>query len=280
MKLVIDSFWRAVASCLHPVVVMMSLLPLLLMVLVTGVSGYFFWSDMQQWVQYAVTHWSVLSSLHGWLLDMGWDALQAIFAAVLMLCLLTPLAVVVSLLVVATVTTPAMLGLVAKRRFPRLEKRQGGSFWVSTVNSLGCTVVAMVLLVLSIPLWFVPPLVLVLPPLIWGWLTYRVMGYDVLSEHASSPERQALLRGHRWQLLCIGVITGYLGAVPSLAWISGIVFVVLSPLLIPVALWLYTVVFAFSALWFAHYALAALSDLRQATPGLHAGLSSNLETRQ
>jgi hypothetical protein len=31
-----------------------------------------------------------------------------------------------------------------------------------------------------------------------------------------------------------------------------------------VSVWLYTLIFAFSALWFAHYALAALQQLRQA----------------
>ena len=37
---------------------------------------------------------------------------------------------------------------------------------------------------------------------------------------------------------------------------------VLAPVLIVVSVWLYTLVFAFSALWFAHYALAALAKLR------------------
>jgi hypothetical protein len=268
MKLFFESFGRAVTTCLHPQVLLMSLLPLLLMVLVAAAGAYFLWTDMQQWLQHGVSHWPVLTGLNGWLSGVGWSGVQNMLVAVLMLCLLTPLAVVASLLVVAIWTTPAMLDLVAQRRYPELERRCGGSFWASTANSLGCTVLAMVLLVVSIPLWFVPPLVLVLPPLIWGWLTYRVMGYDVLAEHASNQERQTLLRAHRWPLLGMGVITGYLGAVPSLAWISGILFVVLSPVLIPVALWLYTVVFGFSALWFAHYALAALRDLRQTTPAL------------
>ena len=35
------------------------------------------------------------------------------------------------------------------------------------------------------------------------------------------------------------------------------------PLLIVVSVWLYTLVFAFSSLWFAHYALATLHRLRQ-----------------
>jgi hypothetical protein len=37
---------------------------------------------------------------------------------------------------------------------------------------------------------------------------------------------------------------------------------VLAPLLIAVSVWLYTLVFGFSALWFAHYALAALALMR------------------
>jgi hypothetical protein len=128
--------------------------------------------------------------------------------------------------------------------------------------SLWATLAALLATLLSIPLWFVPPLVLVLPPLIWGWLTYRVMSYDMLAEHASPDERRTLLRDHRLPLLGIGVLTGYLGAAPSLLWASGVLFVAMAPMLIPVAIWIYTLVFAFAALWFAHYLLAALEMLR------------------
>src|SRR5258705_9194682 len=31
----------------------------------------------------------------------------------------------------------------------------------------------------------------VIPPLIWGWLTYRVMAFDALSAHASKPDRKS-----------------------------------------------------------------------------------------
>ena len=56
--------------------------------------------------------------------------------------------------------------------------------------SLGCTLVALVALVASLPLWLIPPLVLVVPPLIWGWLTYRVFSFDVLGR-ACQPRRAA-----------------------------------------------------------------------------------------
>ena len=37
----------------------------------------------------------------------------------------------------------------------------------------------------------------------------------------------------------------------------------LAPVLVLLSVWLYTLVFAFAALWFAHFALAALQRLRQ-----------------
>ena len=112
------------------------------------------------------------------------------------------------------------------------------------------------------PLWLVPPLVLILPPLIWGWLTYRVFAFDALAAHASSDERKAILRQHRGSLLVIGVLSGYLGAAPSLLWASGAMFIALAPLLVPVAIWVYTLVFAFASLWFAHFCLAVLQRQR------------------
>jgi hypothetical protein len=64
------------------------------------------------------------------------------------------------------------------------------------------------------------------------------------------------------RLLGIGIVTGYLGAAPSIVWASGVLFAAAFFILIPVAIWIYTVVFAFSSLWFAHYCLAALEQLR------------------
>ena len=99
-------------------------------------------------------------------------------------------------------------------------------------------------------------------PLIWGWLTYRVMSFDALSEHASKEERQELFKRYRSGLLGIGVVTGYLSAAPSIVWASGVIFAAAFLVLIPLAIWIYTLVFVFSSLWFTHYCLAALQRLR------------------
>jgi len=101
------------------------------------------------------------------------------------------------------------------------------------------------------------------PPLIWGWLGYRVFSFDALAEHADAQERQQLLREHRVQLLGMGLVTGYLGAAPAAIWAFGVMAVALAPVLVLVSIWLYMLVFAFSTLWFTHYVLAALQQQRQ-----------------
>jgi hypothetical protein len=262
MNLLLDSFWRAVAYCLHPRVIGLSMLPLALMVAAALGLGYFFWDSALDAVRATFESWSLAATLIGWLERAGLPGLKSVLAPLVVVLLVTPLIVVVSLLAVALLMSPSMLSLVAERRFPLLEKKHGGSFLGGLFASTWAMLVALIVMVVSIPLWLVPPLVLVLPPLIWGWLTYRVMSYDMLAEHASGDERRELLRRHRGPLLGMGVLTGYLGAAPSLLWASGVLFVAMAPVLVPVAIWVYTLVFAFSALWFCHYLLAALTALR------------------
>ena len=263
MKLLLDSFWRAAAYCLHPKVIALSLLPLLLMAGLALGLGYFYWQGALDAVRTRLDSWSVFATLIGWLEGFGLANLKSVLAPLIVVFLSTPVIVVLSLLLVAAFMTPAMLGLVANRRFPLLERKHGGSLFGSSFGALWATLAALVALLVSIPLWFVPPLVLIVPPLIWGWLTYRVMTYDVLAEHASADERRELVKRHRSTLLGMGVMTGYLGAAPSLVWASGAIAIVFAPVLVPVAIWIYTLVFAFSALWFAHYTLATLQDLRR-----------------
>lgn len=266
MRLLLDSFWRAAAYCLHPRVIALSVLPLVLMSVLALAAGYFFWEGAVDAVRVQIEAWALLGTLFDWLAGIGLPNLKSVLAPLVVVFIATPVIVVLSLLAVAVLMTPTMLSLVADRRFPQLERRRGGSFAGALFGGAWATVVALLALVVSVPLWFVPPLVLVLPPLIWGWLAYRVMSYDVLADHASTAERQALMREHRPSLLAMGVITGYLGAAPSVVWASGVLFLALAPVLVPLAVWVYTLVFAFSSLWFAHFALAALQQMRSSVP--------------
>jgi hypothetical protein len=266
VSLLLSSFWRAAAYCLLPRVILLSLLPLLILGALALGLGYFFWEGATG----AVLHWleasASFATMGHWLQSIGLGNLRTAVAPLIVIFAITPAAVVLVMLCVALLMMPAIVNLVADRRFDALERRHGSSWVVGVLWSLGSTLLAAIALVLSIPLWLVPPLILVLPPLIWGWLTYRVMAYDALADHASREERREVFRRHRFQLLTIGVVTGYLGAAPSIVWASGWFFAAAFVFLVPVAIWIYTLVFAFSCLWFAHYGLAALQALRAGEP--------------
>ena len=263
MNLLLDSFWRAAMYCLHPRVIALSILPLVIMAALSLGLGYFFWDDTLAAIRSNLESYEMVSRMVRWLESLGLSSLRLVLAPALLLALAIPVIVIASLLFVAVFMTPAMVSLVAERRFPGLERKKGGSMLTSVVWSLGSTVVAAIALLISIPLWLIPPLILILPPLIWGWLTYRVMSYDALVDHASIDERKQIFKDNRMSLLAIGVLSGYLGAAPTLIWASGAMFVAMAPILVPLAIWIYTLVFAFASLWFSHFTLTALEQLRK-----------------
>lgn len=261
-NLMLDAFWRAAAYCFRPPVILLSLAPLLVMLVAVGGWSYFFWSASVAAVQQAIEGSSWLGTVLGWFGNGGSAGFAAAVAPFVVLVLVTPAAAILAVLVIAFLMSPALVRMVTERRFAQLEKKRGTGLVASVLWALSATLLAGIAFVITIPLWLIPPLVLIVPPVIWGWLTYRVMSMDALAEHASKAERDAILRRYRWPLLLMGVITGYLGIAPSIVWASGIVFTVGFVVLVPLAIWIYALTFAFSSLWFIHFCLGALQQMR------------------
>lgn len=258
-----DSFWRAGAYCLHPRVIAWSLLPLLLAGLLVGGVGVLQWEAGVAQVRGALEQSALLESLLRWLDAIGGARWRSLLAPMVIVALALPLVALLCLLLVAMTVTPAVVRLVVARRFPGLGADAATPWWHGPLWALACALAALAALVLSAPLWFIPPLVLILPPLIWGWLTCRVLSFEVLARHASAGERHHLVRQRRGPLLAMGMVCGFLGLLPSAVWALGPMALALAPVLVLAAVWLYTLVFAFATCWYAHYALAALLRLRE-----------------
>ena len=154
------------AYCLQPRVIALSFLPLLLMVTLAFGLGFYFWTSALDWVRTALESSSFINTIWDWLQSVGAGNLKMVLAPVIVIFAVTPVIVVLSLLTVAVLMTPALTRLVAERRFPQLERKRGGSFMLSVWWSLGSTGLALIAIVISIPLWLIPPLILILPPLI------------------------------------------------------------------------------------------------------------------
>lgn len=265
MHLVVKTFGRAVLSQLHLRMLLLTVLPFVLSLLLWGLALWLGLQPMMDWLgaYFADSGWyqSIRSALD-W---MGLSSVRSFLVPLIAMWLLLPLMILTALLFVGGVAMPAIARHVSMRWYPALEQRRGGSVAGSLAVSLGSFVVFACLWLLTLPLNAVPPLALLVQPLLWGWLTYRVMAYDALADHASSEERHMLMRQHRWPLLAIGIAVGAMGAAPTMLWLGGALFLVLLPLMAGVAIWVYVLVFVFSGLWFQHYLLAALEELRRDT---------------
>ncbi len=275
MKLLLDSLWRASAYCLHPKVILLSLMPLAVLMGVTGALGYFYWQPSTDAIDAFLQSSSFVNTLWALLENIGLSGLKAVLAPLLLLLVVTPVVVMGTLLLVSWLMAPALVDLVARRRFADLKRLEGASFYLCVGWSLVSLALALLAMLVSAPMWLVPPLVLVLPPLIWGWLTYRVMAFDALASHASAQERHTIFMEHRLPLLSMGVVCGMLGAAPSMVWSVGFMAIAMAPILVPLSIWIYTLIFAFSSLWFTHYGLTVLDELRSSPVSPPAQLPSD-----
>ena len=217
----------------------------------------------------------MIDQLHAWFSDyglfrqsgeildsLGLSSLRTLLVPLIAMWLLLPFMIVTALLLIGLLVMPSIANHVGRRDYPQLERRHGGSFAGSVWVSLSSFTVFLFAWSITLPLNLVPLFALIVQPLLWGWLTCRVMTYDALADFADKHELNTIRASQRLPLLLIGVATGSLGAAPGLLWLGGVMSVILFPVLAAVAIWLYLLIFMFSGLWFQHYCLDSLARLR------------------
>ncbi|WP_029919893.1 EI24 domain-containing protein [Nevskia soli] len=231
-----DALAKALRDFFTPRMLGLVLWPLLGSVLLWSLLGYFFWHDLVNGLQHLASV-PALKNLFG---DTVLHVVSEFSVAVALFLILPPLVQATALLITATVAMPLMVEFVARRDYPQLERRRGGTIMGSVWNALGSTLAYLLLWLVTLPLWLFGLPAVVLPVLLNGWLNDRLFRYDALSEHASRDE-YALLRGRaggRFYLL---------GCVASLIQLVPVV-----NLVAPV----------YSGLCFIHFGCAALVRLR------------------
>jgi hypothetical protein len=260
----IRSLGLALVGTMHPKMLWLSFRPFLIVSIFWGVVIWLIWSPALEMLRTFLTASIFTSWIQSGLEYVGFDEARAWIAPLFLVILLIPIITISLLVFIAFSTVPAVVDSVAKQKaYEGIMRIKGGSFIGSFFYTLWSALICLALVMLTLPVWWIPPLFAILPPLLWGWLTMRLMAYDVLLDHATPEERNQLLEEHRWTLLGMGVVAGMIGAVPTFFWATSVLALVLFPFVSFVALWIYSLIFIFSALWFSHFLLHALKQLRQ-----------------
>lgn len=264
MSDLIRSLGLALVGTMHPKMLWLSFRPFLIVSIFWGVVIWLIWSPALEMLRTFLTASIFTSWIQSGLEYVGFDEARAWIAPLFLVILLIPIIAISLLVFIAFSTVPAVVDSVVKQKaYEGIMRIKGGSFIGSFFYTLWSALICLALVMLTLPVWWIPPLFAILPPLLWGWLTMRLMAYDVLLDHATPDERNQLLEEHRWTLLGMGVVAGMIGAVPTFFWATSVLALVLFPFVSFVALWIYSLIFIFSALWFSHFLLHALKQLRQ-----------------
>ena len=137
-----EAFWRALATCVHPRILLWSLLPLVVAGTAVGLLGWAYWERALDAVREVLDAWSMSTAVFQWLNSVGLSGLRALVAPMIVVSLSVPAVLVLTLLLVAALATPAVVQLVAARRFPTLQAAQGASWLQGLLWSLVCTLAA------------------------------------------------------------------------------------------------------------------------------------------
>lgn len=262
LRPVVTAFGRALRAQFSGRMILLSALPFLLSVLLWGGLLYTGLQPLIDAIQAFFDNHHGFQTSAGVLGVLGVGFLKAVVVPLLAMLLLLPLMIVTALVFMGVAAMPAIVRHVSTRQYPDLEQKEGGSFVGSVKTNLGGMLIFLPVWLLTLPLY---PLSVPVQVALWGWLTAHVMSYDALADHASEEERRELKRLHRTPLLVIGIVSGVAGALPGLVWVGGTVLsVLLFPILAPLSIWIFVLIFVFTGLWFQYYCLQALQDLRAA----------------
>ncbi len=239
MSRISRALYFAFVSLLHPKMLALMLLPVAAAFALWMLAAFVFWGQALAWVDAQMHSWDALQ----WLLDYWPLTLLAAHAAVLGLALLmVPVILVTVLLLTGIFAMPAMVSHVGARNYAQLEKRRGGNFAGSVWSGIAGMLWFLLLVLVTAPLWLLPPLWPFVSLGLLGYLNQRVLRYDALADHGTAEEIAQIVREDRWALFWLGIVVALAAHVPLLGFFAPV----------------------YGGLAFIHYGLARLRELRTA----------------
>lgn len=237
MKDMIIAVMASAPRLLEPRILAVLLLPALGSLVLWSVLAWLFWQTWTGAVSSVIGSTVVAGWLQSWSATwvVDYTAMLAVFMA------LMPAIYVTALVITEVVAMPVIVGLVAERDFPQLQRRHGGSLAGSLCNAAVAITVFALLWIITLPLWLTGIGAVLAPWLNSAYLLQRLLRYDALADHAGAEEYTQIVGGARGDLFLLGILLSLLLYVPVVN------------LLLPV----------FAGLVFTRFGLARLERLRK-----------------
>ncbi len=208
-------------NLLHPRMLWLMLWPMLVAIVLWGSVAFALWARTAVWLAGVLSRWLDAASF---LASLNVGNLTLVAANVLLFLLFVPLVYMTALFIVGIFGVQAMVDHVARRSYPALERRRGGGIAGSIWNGVVALIGMLLLAVVSLPFWLVPPLWPVILVAILGWGNQRLLRHDALAEHADGGEMRRIFGRRRGTLYAMGVLLALVAYVPLLGLLAPVWF--------------------------------------------------------
>jgi hypothetical protein len=205
----------------HPRMLWLMIWPMLIAAGIWGTVALALWTRTAVWLAGILARWmeSVGSFVHFDFADAAMIAAQ-----VMLFLLFVPLVYLTALFILGIFGMQKMVGYVASRSFPQLERRHGGATAASVWNGVVVLLGMAGLFVISIPLWAIPPLWPLIPLVVLAWGNQRLLRHDALAEHADREEMTRIFRARRGGMYLLGLLMAIAAYVPLVGFAAPVVF--------------------------------------------------------
>jgi CysZ protein len=236
------SLLYGIGNLLHPRMLWLMIWPMLIAVAIWGTVAVALWTRTAIWLAGVLSKWlePAAAFVHFDFADAAMIAAQ-----VLLFLLFVPLVYLTALFILGVFGMQKMVDYVASRSFPGLERRHGGGTTSSVWNGVVALLGMAGLLIVSIPLWFIPPLWPLIPLVILAWGNQRLLRHDALCEHADRKEMAQIFSERRGGMYLLGLLMAISAYVPLAGFAAPVVF----------------------GLAYIRYLLGALQEIRRAQVG-------------
>jgi hypothetical protein len=154
---------------MHPKMLWLSLRPFLFVSIAWGILFFFIWEPTLEIIRVFIT----TSFLTAWIADVmsaaGWDEVRAVMAPLLLVMVLIPLITISLLVFVAFTSIPSVVKHLSKQaHYQSLHQANAGGVWGSISYALISTFICFFFLLITLPIWWIPPMVAILAFIRYG----------------------------------------------------------------------------------------------------------------
>ena len=206
----------AARSLVHPIILVILLVPMVVALAIWIGVGWIYWDTWTSGIQTVV----VKHASYPWTANWDVPRLRAWLAAAVVVVILAPFVILTALLVAIVFAMPVLVRHVAKSGYPNLPRRHGGTVIGSIWNATAAIFLFTLLWIVTLPLWLLGPLAVCLPLVLSAYLNQHLFRYDALTDHADAVEMARIFEVARGRLFLLGLVTGVIYFIPPLNLIA------------------------------------------------------------